>query len=104
MIDWSRVNELKEDFGEEGFAELLPVFVAEIEEALSQLSEANSAEEVASTCHFIKGSAANLGLQQLAELCATAETDAKSGQVAGNLAAQLSEAFQASQTALREAA
>ena len=96
MIDWKRITELKEDFGEDGFEELLPVFTAEIQEALERLNSETTTSAVAEICHFIKGSAANLGLSQLTELCATNERAARDGQIDANLMQVLTASFTAS--------
>lgn len=79
MIDWERIAELQEEIGEDDFAEIGQVFVEEIEEKLSEL--AASSERTPADFHFLRGSAANLGLTSFAEACKDAETRSKSGEV-----------------------
>lgn len=74
MIDWQRIEELKEDFGPDGLEDLLPVFVEEIQTAIAELSSDCGNQDIAAKAHFIKGSAANLGLTELTKLCAEIES------------------------------
>ncbi|WP_322867234.1 hypothetical protein U5922_014250 [Aquicoccus sp. G2-2] len=37
MIDWRKVTELRDEIGEEDFAEVVDLFLAEIDEAIGQL-------------------------------------------------------------------
>ncbi|MBY4894155.1 Hpt domain-containing protein [Rhodobacteraceae bacterium N5(2021)] len=69
-VDWDRLNELRTDIGEEDFADVAMLFVAELQETLEKLSPdtATSAD-----FHFLRGSAANLGFVTLVAACATAE-------------------------------
>lgn len=77
MINWSRVNELREEVGQEDFDEVVTLFLSEVEERLEEMIIAarNSEDDM----HFLKGSALNLGFVQLAELCQKGETMASSG-------------------------
>ncbi|MBF9031301.1 hypothetical protein HKCCE3408_12935 [Rhodobacterales bacterium HKCCE3408] len=76
MIDWDRVAELKDEIGEDGFAEVGGLFITEIEARLDDMA---SGTPVAADFHFLRGSAANLGLATMAEACAAAEAAAKAG-------------------------
>lgn len=76
MIDWDRVTELKSEVGEDGFAEIGQIFIAEIE---AKLAEIAGGDPEASDFHFLRGSAANLGLSEFAASCSTAEAQAKAG-------------------------
>ena len=69
MICWNRVQELKEEVGEEDFAEIVSLFLEETEAALGQLREATDAEEVGALLHSLKGSALNLGFEEMSRLC-----------------------------------
>lgn len=71
MIDWDRIAQLKADIGEDTFPELAPVFLAELQEAMSALS-ANPSPGAAEM-HFIKGSALTLGFQDVSQQAAAAE-------------------------------
>ena len=77
MIDWDRVTELQHEIGEEDFIEVGLMFVSEIREKLGEmeLDAAPGAEDY----HYLRGSAANLGLVEFAELCGQAEGLARSG-------------------------
>lgn len=73
MIDWERVAELQEEVGTEDFYEVVELFFEEVEEALDRLVTQNVA--TAESLHFLKGSALNLGFEELAALCKVAEQD-----------------------------
>ncbi|MEM9317660.1 MAG: Hpt domain-containing protein [Pseudomonadota bacterium] len=77
MIDWDRVAELQAELGEEDFIEVGGMFVAEMESRLQEMSEA--AQQDAADFHYLRGSAANLGLQEFAQVCADAEASARAG-------------------------
>jgi histidine phosphotransfer protein HptB len=79
MIKWARVRELKDEVGEDSYFELQAIFLAEVEEALTRLTPARSAGELEADLHFLKGSALNIGLARLAELCHYGEQAAKTG-------------------------
>ncbi|NNJ68390.1 MAG: Hpt domain-containing protein [Boseongicola sp.] len=72
MIDWNRIEELKSEVGEDDFAEVVEMFFEEVAEALERLS-VYSTETVAKDLHFVKGSALNIGLSRVSELCRAAE-------------------------------
>lgn len=72
MIDWTRLQDLRHDIGDDDFAAVACLFVAEIDEHLSRLLAAPGTAQ-ASDFHFLRGSAANLGFDALAEACARAE-------------------------------
>ncbi len=75
-VDWSRLDELRADIGEEDFADVATLFVAELQETLDRLT---SATAIAADFHFLRGSAANLGFDALVAACATAEAACTSG-------------------------
>lgn len=72
MIDWSRVDELRNDLGAEDFEEITALFLEEVEGRLDCLKSGKS-EGPADDFHFVKGSAANLGFASLRQACETAE-------------------------------
>lgn len=80
MIDWRHVADLYEDFGEEGFAEVVQVFVEESLEGLQNLAQSQSAEDDRAAFHFLKGAALNIGFKDMAALCAEGEAAAAAGQ------------------------
>lgn len=82
MIDWSQVDELKDEMAD-SFDEIVEVFLEEVDESIAKLAPGGSAESLAAGLHFLKGAALNLGFTQFAELCGTGEKLAEQGQVAG---------------------
>lgn len=80
MIDWKRVGELRDEIGADGFAEVADMFLEEAEGAVQALLAGPPAEEVGGQLHFLKGSALNLGLAELAALCQEGERQAAAGQ------------------------
>jgi histidine phosphotransfer protein HptB len=82
MIDWCRVNELRSELGGEDFSEVVALFLEEGDELAVKLRAGISATEVEAELHFLKGSALNLGLGLLAQLCQSGERLAAKGQAA----------------------
>jgi len=76
MIDWTKVNELVEDVGPDGFEEVLGLFLQEVETALLTIA---LAEDLEAALHFVKGCALNLGFADFARLCAEGEALAARG-------------------------
>ncbi len=79
MISWDRVNELKGEVGEEDFAEIVEIFLEEMDEAMEELRSGSVAEGLGSAMHFIKGAAMNLGFEDLGTICQKFETYAGEG-------------------------
>lgn len=79
MIDWSRVEELRDEVGAEDFAEIARLFLDEVEEALAALHADAPVQALEAGFHAIKSSALNLGFSGLAALCQTAESAAAAG-------------------------
>jgi len=73
LVDWARVTELQAEFGEEGFAEVLALFLEETDAVAAEITAGLSAGQIESKLHFLKGSALNLGLGELALLCQDGE-------------------------------
>lgn len=78
MVNWDRITELQEEVGEDDLAEVLQLFCDEVEEALGALS-ATDPDTLKNHLHFLKGSALNIGLDQVSTLCREAERS-----IAGN--------------------
>ena len=72
MLDWSRIEELHEDLGEEDFEEIISLFLEEVENRLAELAE-QRCMDIPGCLHFLKGSAANLGFRKFKAACETAE-------------------------------
>jgi HPt (histidine-containing phosphotransfer) domain-containing protein len=78
LIDWDRLMSLRDDIGEEDFADVAFVFFAEIGGKLEAMAEA-STDATADDFHFLRGSAANLGFSAMAEACEAAEAACRAG-------------------------
>lgn len=83
MIDWARVEQLREEVGDEAFAEISAMFLAEAQTAVRRLTEGMDTTTLAEELHGLKGSALNLGFDALARLCATGEAAAAAGHPEG---------------------
>lgn len=103
MIDWDRVVELRAEVGEEAFAEVVEIFLEEVQEVVERLAAAVSAPVDAATLaadlHFLKGSALNLGFAHLAARCAVGEASAAAGDAAAVDLSALLACYEASRQA-----
>ena len=79
MINWGRVDELKADIGAEDFAEVVEIFLEEVEETLGHIEDCADAAELEGKLHFLKGSALNLGFREFSDLCGHWEDAAANG-------------------------
>ena len=79
MIDWKRVEELRTEIGTDGFAEVAEMFLEEADATVETLVSGPAPDEVEGQLHFLKGSALNLGLCDLAALCQDGERKAATG-------------------------
>ena len=81
MIDWQQIKQLEEDVGSEDLADVVTLFLAEVDEAIEGLADVpkESPSDVASALHFLKGSAFNLGFQEFGNYCSIGETQAHNG-------------------------
>lgn len=77
MIDWDRVNELRDEIGADDFAEVVEIFLEEVEEEMAKLTDDADQKDIESTLHFLKGSALNLGFSHFSELCQVSEIAAR---------------------------
>lgn len=80
MIDWRRVEELREEIGVDGFVEVADMFLDEAEQAVRALQSGIGGGQIEGQLHFLKGSALNLGLSELAAICQEGERKAATGQ------------------------
>ncbi len=80
MIDWQRVDALKEEVGEEDFEEIVDLFLEEVGELIDQLRDVSDLNTLGESLHFLKGSSLNLGFVQVAELCSAGEAASNAGQ------------------------
>ena len=79
MIDWGRVEELRAEIGDDDFHEVVAMFLEEADEVIVQISGPPDPSQLESRLHFLKGSALNLGLTELAGLCQDGERHAATG-------------------------
>ncbi len=82
MIDWTRVDELCGEIGYDGFAEVVELFLDEVEEVVMRIGAAPNPATYEQDLHFLKGSAWNLGFADFGALCQDGERKAASGQAA----------------------
>lgn len=80
MIDWSRIDELREQIGEEDFAEVVELFLEEVEEVIGRLRTQERPASLEEDLHFLKGSALNLGFDKFSQACQVGESMAAAGQ------------------------
>ncbi len=79
MIDWQRVRELREEIGEDDFAEVVSLFLEEADEVAAKIMALKTPDQIESALHFLKGSALNLGFKEFAVLCQAGEKAASLG-------------------------
>ena len=72
MVNWDRINELREEVGNDDLAEVLALFCEEVEDVLEELGTVPS-DALPSRLHFLKGSALNIGLEGVSSLCQSEE-------------------------------
>ncbi|MGP3696631.1 Hpt domain-containing protein [Rhodobacter sp. NSM] len=78
MIDWKRVADLRGEVGEDGFDEVVQMFLEETDQSIRSLSS-GAEPALEELLHFLKGSALNLGFTTVARLCQDGETLAAEG-------------------------
>lgn len=101
MVNWDRITELQEEVGEDDLAEVLQLFCEEVEEALSALSTTD-AETLKGHLHFLKGSALNIGLDQVSTLCREAEQTLASNPQSNILVEAIRSAYQSARVELKD--
>lgn len=79
MINWDRVNELRDEIGSEDFSEVAEIFLEEVDEVIARLKSSPDPATLEQDLHFLKGSALNLGFAALSKLCADGEARAAGG-------------------------
>ncbi len=80
MIEWSRVETLREEVGDEAFGEVVELFLEEVEQVVTRLRTAPDPSQFEHDLHFLKGSALNLGFTTFSALCEAGEKLASLGQ------------------------
>lgn len=82
MINWERVEELRDEIGAEDFDEVVELFLDEVEEVIERLRAAPDLSTLEADLHFLKGSALNLGFETFSQLCQAGEAASAAGQAA----------------------
>lgn len=77
MLNTARIAELKSEVGEDDFAEVVEIFCEEVEEVLDALP-GTALTLVPEKLHFLKGSAFNIGMDDVGRLCSAEESRIKS--------------------------
>lgn len=97
MIDWSRVNELQNEIGQDDFGEVVDLFLEEVDGVIETLKPGMS--DMEAQLHFLKGSALNLGFSAFAQICQEGEQAAGQGTKNPVDVAELVDIYQASRAA-----
>ena len=78
-IDWIRVQELQQEIGEEDFAEVVEMFMEEVDEVIERIRVGVDRTTLEADLHFLNGSALNLGFSEFSNLCQAGETKSAAG-------------------------
>ncbi len=93
MIDWQRANELRAEIGREGFAEVVDLFLDEVESVVLRLKIQPEPTRYEADLHFLKGGAWNLGFAEFGALCQDGERKAAAGNTSQIDVARIVEAY-----------
>lgn len=85
MIDWERLAELQADIGTESLAEVVEIFLAEMDATIADLGGHPDSAALADGLHALRGAAANVGFSVLADLAGQGEESARSGRKPADL-------------------
>jgi histidine phosphotransfer protein HptB len=99
LIDWQRVDDLTNEIGMDAIFEVLTMFLEETDEVMDRLSTTPPTTE---DYHFLKGSALNLGLSDLAALCQLGEQETKADLASDQTLSAVRAVYPASKAALLE--
>lgn len=102
MIDWDRVNELRNEVGAEDFQEVFEMFLEEVEETMGRMVSVPNPAVLEEDMHFLKGSALNLGFKDFSNLCEIGEKTAKTEQTETISLDEVWEVYAASKIAFKE--
>ena len=80
MIDWTRVNELRDEIGHEDFNEVVEMFLEEVEGIIERIQSSPGTSSYEADLHALKGCALNLGFESFARVCQNGEHLATRGQ------------------------
>jgi HPt (histidine-containing phosphotransfer) domain-containing protein len=79
MLNLKQLKDLKSDVGDEGFADLIKLFIEETDDAILRMTNGGPSKDPAADFHFLKGAARNLGLDAFSAICHQAEMSAAQG-------------------------
>ncbi|SFN41507.1 Hpt domain-containing protein [Roseovarius lutimaris] len=80
MIDWNRVQDLRDEIGAEAFGEVVELFLEEVDGEIDKLRALSDRSDLEGQLHFLKGSALNLGFTAFSDLCHAGEMASATGQ------------------------
>ena len=69
MISKERLDELRSEVGDDDFEEIIALFIADSDSLLARLRDTSEPAEAEDLLHTLKGSALNLGFDEVARLC-----------------------------------
>ncbi len=104
MISIERVIELRSEVGEADFAEIVALFIAESDALVGELRLVRDPAEAEALLHALKGSALNLGFDELARLCREGRGAAAGSAEWHGRCAQLLDTYEQSKLRLAELA
>lgn len=79
MINWDQVDQLRNEVGQDEFAEVVEIFLEEVEQVAERLARAADTASLGEDLHFLKGCALNLGFENLSTMCQAGERMAADG-------------------------
>lgn len=74
LVNTERLNALRGEIGEDGFDQVIEMFLQESDEVVTRLAAQGMGRMSDADLHFQKGSALTLGFDDLADLCRQSET------------------------------
>jgi len=77
MIDWQQAATLREEIGDEGFEDVLALYLQETEATLASFGRPGA--DAPALLHALRGSALTIGFAALAEMCGRLEAEARRG-------------------------
>lgn len=101
MIDWQRVDVLQSEVGEDGFIEVVELFLEETDEVIDRFLQTPYTGRLGADLHFLKGSALNLGFFVLAECCVEYEQLLSQGAVDQIILSKLGKIYSDSKAAFQ---
>lgn len=100
LIDWTRCVQLREEVGKEDFAEVVELFLSEVDADIAALDISATPQSLCDQLHGLKGSALNLGFATFADLCQQFEQVAGRGGFDAQAKRALQTCFSASKAEL----